>query len=236
MVSAFANVGDGQSDLDLERKRLEREMIARHPALTKGAPHVHLDRAHDPQCGDVEVDDDSRREDVLVGHEMGQVVIDRHAEEREGVGLAVLGEVGEEAEAVLGVELAALEITGGVDAAEHVLAEDGGVDHLGLGHVVGEREVLEEVIRHGVELVEGVRRDGAWSRAGGIRAGAVTVDWHGGGEGPRGAQDAEQRTATLHCEGEEERARDAPQKGFEESRADWWWLWKAAEGALPDKV
>lgn len=73
---------------------------------------------------------DRRRDDILTGGEVRDFVGSGIAEERE---LVLIGsDVGEEAEKIFSVELAAEERACDVDAALNILGEDGGIDRLGL--------------------------------------------------------------------------------------------------------
>lgn len=83
-------------------------VLAHLTSFVESGPKVNLDRADDTKGLDLEVDDDSKRDDVLVGGEVGDVVADGDTKEGERVG--VQGEGGEQAESIFCIELAANEL------------------------------------------------------------------------------------------------------------------------------
>lgn len=101
---------------------------------------------------------------------MHDLVAQGYAEQTDGAG-GDGGEVREQAEKVLRVQLAAFEGARDVNAAQDVFGEEGGVDGLGLHNVGGVDEVLEKFLVEIPELVEaeggclaggrGVRRCGS---------------------------------------------------------------------------
>jgi hypothetical protein len=67
--------------------------------FVEGGPEVDLDRRDDPESSDLEVDDDSEGDDVLIGSEVNDLVLYRNTEKGESI--RVHGESGEETEGVL---------------------------------------------------------------------------------------------------------------------------------------
>lgn len=108
---------DEVSERSLKKCEGQTHVILAHLAsFVEGGPEVNLDRADDTKSLDLEVDDDSKRDDVFVGSEVSDVVAHRDTEERERVG--VQGKSAEQAESIFGVELTADELSNRVSEVE----------------------------------------------------------------------------------------------------------------------
>jgi hypothetical protein len=83
----------------LVRVDIEANAYLTHLTLfIESSPEVDLNRRDDTESSDLEVNDNSKRDDVFVGGEMNDLVLDRNTEEREGVW--VHGESGEQTESI----------------------------------------------------------------------------------------------------------------------------------------